>query len=372
MMEFKLNKQSLILMILTLVLGVSIFFIWFLLIDKVSVEEEKIERVIFKENGVDQNSLYTVSKANINESGVLLNKLKIFSDATSLLDGLSIDLNDKKNIPLAIVVENHTLSRPQMAGLEKAKIVYEVLVEGGITRFLAVYDPIGVEKIGPVRSARPYLIHWAEEFSGVFTHIGGSDEALSYLKNSSRILNVDENEGEEIIVRDNDYEAPHNAFTSTTELYKKALRWNWEKQITESFFKFKLKEYPVTDPIQKIALDFSLPNYKVVWEYNAESNDYERYVGGMRHGEIKAKNLIVQLLPNQVIEDDEKGRLNMSVLGQGKAFFYIDGEEVKGFWQKLDYDEKTIFYNGEHEEMQFNKGKTWIEVIDFEWKIKAI
>ncbi len=245
------------------------------------------------------------------------------------------------------------------------------MVEGGITRYVAVFDPINMSRIGPVRSARPYFIHWAEEFGGAYTHIGGSEEALAYLRNSSKVINIDENEGEDVIFRDEDYLAPHDAFTSTKKLYDKIENYAWKKHSQENFFKFKLKEYPVKEPIQEILIDFSYPIYQVNWKYNAEDNAYERFIAGLQQEGISAKNIIVQILPNQLIEDDEKGRLDMSVLGAGKAIYFLDGEKHEGLWKKLDYGEKTVFLNAENDEMSFNKGQTWIEIVDFESKLSV-
>lgn len=366
-MDFK-NKKIIIILVLTLVLGASIFVsVYFLFLKEKAVLQNSLVgsgRVIFKEDGVTEDELFLLPKRAFALDPSVLEKLRILNDDVSLLDGLTLDLGGRQNIPLAVVIENHPDARLQTEGLEKAKIVYEALAEGGITRYLAVFDPIGVAKIGPVRSARPYFIHWAEEFGGLFVHIGGSDEALAYLKNSSKVLNVDENRGEQVIWRDQDYQRPHNAFTSTNDLYRKVMPLNWQKQITDSFFKFKLKEYPALIPVQQINLDFSFPSYKVFWEYNPLKNNYIRHLGGKKQESLTAKNIIVQVALTQLIEEDEKGRLDISVLGQGKAYYFLDGEALEGTWFKKDFGEKTVFYDAENQEMQFNKGVTWVEVID--------
>ena len=184
-------------------------------------------------------------------------------------------------------------------------------------------------------------------------------------------MNTDDNEGENIIWRDTEYARPHNAFSSTKSLAERAKTFNWKKQITESFFKFKLKEYPVAEPIKQIAIDFSFPSYKVEWKYNSEENNYQRYLAGVEQKGITAKNIIIQMLSNQLIQDDEKGRLNMPVVGKGAIFYYLDGEEKQGTWEKDDYENKTIFLNEEQKEIRLNKGVTWIEVVDYAWKIEV-
>src|SRR3989338_6720523 len=103
-------------------------------------------------------------------------------DISNPLNGVLYKQSEAKlwqnRLPLAVMVENLVDIRPQ-SGLSRADIVYEALVEGGITRFMAVYtltEPI--VKIGPIRSARTYYVDWAEEYGGVFAYVGGSPEAL--------------------------------------------------------------------------------------------------------------------------------------------------------------------------------------------------
>lgn len=365
----KQKIQIAFLLILISVLGISIFVLWQKSQSVQMIEEPKIERVIFKENGITFEKLYLVLPGWSKELSLVLNKLNILNDDVSFLDGLALETDGRRKIPLAVMIENYPGVREYTAGLDKAKIVYEALAEGGYTRYLAIFDPVSVSKIGPVRSARPYFIHWAEEFGGIYAHIGGSDEALAYLNNSSGVINVDENAGEDIIWRDTDYVAPHNAFTSVQKLYKKVQGRNWEKQLQENFFKFKLKEYPATEPLKTISIDFSIPIYQVTWQYNSAENAYERFLAGVKQQGILAKNVLVQVVPNNLIEGDEKGRLNMSVLGMGKAFYFLDGEKIEGTWQKNDYSEKTLFLNADNQEMAINKGQTWIEVVDADWKV---
>lgn len=371
MTQTKQKIQLAVLIILISFVGIGIFTIY-KYPEKPAEKVAVAERVIFKENGVMKEELYLPPSKQVDQhTAKTLNKLHILNDDISWLDGLPLETDGREKIPLAVMVENYPGVREYTVGLDKAKIVYEALVEGGYTRYLAVFDPTNVSKIGPIRSARPYFIHWAEEFGGAYLHIGGSDEAQAYLRNSSKVINIDENEGENVIWRDENYLAPHDAFTSTKRIYDKVKNYQWKKQIQESFFKFKLKEYPSKTPIQEILIDFSIPIYHVSWKYNVTENTYERYIAGLKQEGIAAKNIIIQILPNSLIEDDEKGRLDMSVLGSGKAIYFIDGERIEGVWKKADFGEKTLFVDLENKEIRLNKGQTWVEIVDFEQKIST-
>src|SRR3989344_5063200 len=111
--------------------------------------------------------------------------------ARRLLDGRALLPGQTERKPLAIILENHVDARP-VAGLEEASVVYETIVEGDITRFFALFDyDVDINRIGPVRSLRPFFIELAEEYNPVLFHAGGSADALEQIKNSL-VYNINE------------------------------------------------------------------------------------------------------------------------------------------------------------------------------------
>jgi len=116
----------------------------------------------------------------------------------------------------------------------------------------------------------------------------------------------------------------------------------------------------------KIIIDFSLPNYYVEWHYNPKNNDYLRYLARQLHQDasaetIKAKNIIIQYVPAQVLDSD--GRLNLKLIGWGGAHIFQDGKVYEGVWKKPSASARTIFFDNQGEEIKFNRGATWIEVL---------
>ena len=92
--------------------------------------------------------------------------------------------------PIAVMMDNSSDILPQ-AGLSAATVVYEALAESNITRLLAIFDSqIKLEKIGPIRSARNYFMDWAEEYHGLFMHVGGSPQALAII-DDYKFTNID-------------------------------------------------------------------------------------------------------------------------------------------------------------------------------------
>ena len=135
-----------------------------------------------------------------------------------LLDGELVAKDISSLKPIVVMMENHSLSRPT-AGLENASIIYETIIEGDITRFLAIFDPtIEAKKIGPVRSVRPFFVEIAEEWNPVLFHAGGSQDAM-YKLTYSKVDNVNEISGDGIYFwRDTQRAMPHNLFTSINQI----------------------------------------------------------------------------------------------------------------------------------------------------------
>lgn len=292
------------------------------------------------------------------------------------LDGVVItDGQPTSTRPLAVVIENHFEARPQ-TGLADANLVYEFLTEGGITRFLTFYDASGaIEKIGPVRSCRPYFLNVAEEFQALFTHVGGSPACLDLLASRSfDVYNLDEYAKTNYFWRDKLRQPPHNVYISI----KSMSQYLADKEI-DSQFEFELWEFK--DEVQSndlddssslastakiIRVDFGVSTYNIEWHYNKKANNYKRYVMGEPHQDlsgqiVKAKNIIVQSVKARVL--DSLGRLSFQMEGRGDSLIFQDGLVLEGYWKKPDRRARTRFYSSAGEEIRFNRGTTWIEVL---------
>ncbi|HLD17517.1 MAG TPA: DUF3048 domain-containing protein [Patescibacteria group bacterium] len=274
-----------------------------------------------------------------------------------------------------IMVENAYDARPQ-AGLENAFLVIEAPVEAGISRFLAFYDldlrKEVAEKIGPVRSARPYFIDWADEWDALYAHVGGSDAALSLLR-SSNVFDVNQFWNDAFFWRSHDRFAPHNVYTSL-ELLRSA--WNRmvpsEKTVDYGVWTFKDGQPLLLSDQASLKVEFSTPPYRVEWVYNAGTNRFERFQAGERHrmesGEVlQAENVAVLVTSVRVI--DSVGRREIRTIGEGKAWVVQDGCFFPASWKKPFVEERLRFYRENGEEIFWNAGTTWIEVVASEDQI---
>lgn len=266
------------------------------------------------------------------------------------------------------MIENLASIRPQ-AALVKANLVYEALVEGGITRFLAVYTLTGpIANIGPVRSARPYYLDWAKELGVLYAHAGGSAQALSDIQ-SKDIFNLDQAYDSQYYWRkDLDRATEHTLFTSSDKLVF-ALR---DKQAakTSDFTAWEFKDDVALAArpadVKPITIDFSSSSYQVVYQYDRTTNTYKRSQGGAPHvdmdtsEQISPKNVVVQYMKTGLADAQ---RLTMDTVGTGNAVLFQDGTAITGTWRKQSTDARTEFFDQNGEAMVFNGGQTWVEVV---------
>lgn len=287
------------------------------------------------------------------------------------LDGVLAVKEEANKYPIAVMIDNLSSVRPQ-AGLSKASIVYETLVESGVTRFLALFSGEKSDQIGPVRSIRPYYLEWSSEYDALVSHCGGSPEALQMISAFNiKDLNQMWAGGAPYFWRDKKGIAPHNLYTSTT-LLERALRDKNLLEINSNFeswqFKDDLEVSQRSENVNSVKINFSGYNYLVEYKYNKESNSYLRFNGGKPHtdkisGEqIKIKNVIIEIIP-QILSIGAKGRITLDVTGEGKAIMCNDGQCKEGKWKKENREGRTKFYLDENKEFEFNRGNVWVEIV---------
>lgn len=282
------------------------------------------------------------------------------------LDGKLVALKKTNLKPIAVILENYVESRP-VAGLENASIVYETIVEGDITRFLAIFDgDIKAKRIGPVRSVRPFFVDILKDWNPVLFHAGGSAAGLAQLKNSP-VFNVNEISGDGIYFwREPNRQPPHNLFTSANLIAKALAAKEVEAAADFSPWLFKADE-PKAEPdaSSDFEVNFSSnPLYQVEYKYNPKTNDYTRYLAGNIHKTergiiLKAKNVVVQQVDFNII--DSYGRLTIDLASGGNARVYQDGKTVEGVWRTSHG--KTRFFNQDNKEIRFNRGVIWISLV---------
>lgn len=306
-----------------------------------------------------------------------------------------------KRRPLLVMIENHKEARPQ-SGISKADVIYEVVAEGGITRFLAVFycDAQAQDvMIGPVRSARTYFLDFASEYGKypLYAHVGGANtpgpaNALGQIED----YGWGGSEGNDLNQFSigypafrRDYErlghtvaTEHTMYSTTEGLWDVAKSRDWTnispkgQNWLDDFEEWKFgKEAPEANrgDTSKIEVNFweGYNDQQAVWNFDKVSNSYLRSNGGQTHKDlnydeqISVKNVIVQFMTEQSANDGYKNNLHLlyGAIGKGKALVFNNGEVIKGTWEKESRIGKTKFYDDGGKEIPLVPGKIWIEIV---------
>lgn len=272
--------------------------------------------------------------------------------------------------PIAVMIDNHNLAWPQ-GGLNQAYMVYEIIVEGGETRLMALFKGVDVEKIGPVRSARHYFIDYAMENDAIYTHFGQSPQAQSDLKKYS----IDDING---IAEDGttfwrvkDKSAPHNAATSTEKLLQSAKNKKYRTTSSEeSVLNYVTDEVNLEEGQGAVSVTIPHSTLQVVkYFYNEENKVYQRYARNKEQtdwttGEpVTTKNIIITFCDNYTLTDSEnKGRQGLKNIGTFDGYYITNGKAIKIKCIKEDRQSQTKYEDLEGNEIKVNDGNTFVQI----------
>ena len=344
------NKKT---MILLVILAVLVIIAGGLLIYKV-INKNETTFAIESENG-----------SEVKEPGTLVvqkqNNIKIFNG------------NDR---PIAVMIDNHSGAWPQ-ANLNKAYLIYEIVVEGGETRLMAIFKGQNLEKIGPVRSSRHYFLDYALENDAIYVHHGWSPQAQSDIAELgvNNINGIQESGSDFWRVKDKS--APHNLFTSTESILKIASRKNYSttsnKKSVLNYVADEIeldKKYQNEENMQ--AINITIPHSKlqiVKYEYDENTKTYKRYARNKLQtdyitGEpVTTKNIIITMCDNYTLEDKEnKGRQGLKNIGTFDGYYITNGQAIKIKCVKSDREEQTVYKDLEGKEIEVNDGNTFINI----------
>ncbi|MBR5430123.1 MAG: DUF3048 domain-containing protein [Firmicutes bacterium] len=266
---------------------------------------------------------------------------------------------------LCAVVDNSPEARPQ-SGLEQASLVYEMPAEAGIPRLLLCYYGSGADQVGPVRSARPYLVNLVRGWDGLLVCCGSSPEAATLLR-SGVVDHVDGDEQSDYFWRDSSRDAPHDLYTSTDLMTEAAAQAGYDGEQSLPAFTFRSpdEEAPPGAVCNWIELDFTgaLTNYF----YDSSRRAYcrwindERCTDGVTGEQICAANVIIQFVDGEVLDDE--GRLALTLTGSGEALLFSEGRLQRGRWESTSLTRPAEFTDTLGNAWALLPGQTWIELV---------
>ncbi|NCU37834.1 DUF3048 domain-containing protein [Candidatus Saccharibacteria bacterium] len=264
----------------------------------------------------------------------------------------------------AIMIENSPDARPQ-SGIKDAGIVYEAIAEGGITRFLALYQEDKPQLIGPVRSLRMYYVDWLAPYDASVAHIGGSAAALTEIRNGS-YRDIDQFFNAPYYWRSTDRYPPHNVYTS----FEKLDALNQSKGYTTSTFQSfdRTDDAPAETPTAtSIEINFSSALFNTQYAYDATNNVYLRSIGGMpsedrEEGRI-SPSVVIALDVNMVTVFEDGYRQSIDTVGSGNAYVFQNGTVTECTWQKASRTSPLQLIGQDGKPLSLIRGQTWIAAV---------
>ena len=303
----------------------------------------------------------------------------------NILTGLEISDSVLNGRPVSVMVDNQPAARPQ-SGLISADVVFEVVDEGGVTRFVSIFSSSQPDLVGPVRSMRPYYAEIAAGFDSIYVFWGTAPYFYIYVENlgldylsplgdgtgaSSITANfADPGSGKGAdAIRDTTRVAPHNAYVGIPRMLEIAQEQGYALEGGQSPFHFK-EDAPESGrgDISDIALNFSQQTFKVDFKYDSATNKYMRYVAGQPNtdresGEQISVNNVVVLITDIKNSGDEAGHMIVRTTQSGDAYYFFDGNVIEGTWSRTSPLEPFQFRDKDGKNILVNRGQSWVAMI---------
>ena len=307
-------------------------------------------------------------------------KIKIDDASTVEKKDLTVyDVNSNKR-PIAVMIDNNVGNNAHV-GLQDAYLTYEIIVEGGLTRIMAIYKDVDTSVIGPVRSSRHYFLDYALENDAIYAHYGWS----TYAENDIEALSVDNINGlyDDAFYRDRNIAAPHNVFTSIDNLYLKAEELGYDTTSSDyENLNYVSKKVDLEKTDNSLNCDgencslegTSLTSIEIPYSnsevrsytYDNDNGYYLRYMNGIPHTDRDSKeqyhykNIIIMKVNNSTL--DSYGRQDLDTVGSGEGYYITNGYMTPITWEKDSRSGKTRYYYND-KEIVVSDGNTMIQVV---------
>ncbi len=277
---------------------------------------------------------------------------------------------DSNKRPIAVMIDNNVGYASQV-GLQDAFVTYEAIVEGGLTRIMAIFKDSNTELIGPVRSSRHYFLDYALEYDAIYAHYGWSTFAENDIK-SLGVNNINGLYRNAAYWRDTKIAAPHNVFTNIETLYNDAARlgykttsndWEALSLTSDTIDLAKLSDESVV--ANKVTIPYSNSQVRS-YAYDSERQVYLRYMNHNAHidrdskEQYHYKNIIIIKVSNHSL--DSYGRQDLDTTGIHEAYYITNGYARKINAKKNTRSGKTVYTYDDGSEVKLNDGNTIIQI----------
>lgn len=290
-------------------------------------------------------------------------------EETKKLNIIDLDSNSRS---YAVMINNLYAARVYQSGLQDAYIVYEIIVESGITRYMAVYKDQETARIGSVRSSRDYYLDYALENDAIYVHYGWSPQAQADIS-TLKINNIN-GLYDSAFWRENlpiAYE--HTAFTSMKKIVQVATNKGYRLTSTKKpVLNYSVDEINLNTESNAITANNINIKYSdsttTTYKYNSNDKLFYRSVNGtiqkdyVTKKQITAKNIIISYVSNGYITDDAKGRQELNNIGTGTGYYITNGYAIPIKWTKESRAAQTVYSKIDGTEIDVNDGNTFIQI----------
>ena len=283
----------------------------------------------------------------------------------SHLNGIEVASKADLSKPVtAIMIENSPDARPH-SGIKQAEVIYEAIAEGGITRFLVLYQQHKPQLIGPVRSLRMYYVDWLAPYDASVAHVGGSHASLQEVRNGG-YRDIDQFFNGGSYWRAGDRRPPHNVYTSFERLDALNASKGYKSSNFTSLTRTdgKANDKPNATSIN---INFSSSWYNTHYDYDKASNSYLRSIGGQPSNDREegrlAPSVVVALHVNETTVMEDGWRQSIVTTGTGKATVFQNGTVAEYTWRKNGRKNPLEIIDSAGKPVALNRGQTWIAAV---------
>jgi hypothetical protein len=267
---------------------------------------------------------------------------------------------------LSVKIENHPDARPQ-SGLDVADVVWNEVVEGQYTRFLAMYQSRTTDVVGPIRSVRltDPLIVWP--LGGIFVYSGGAPSIVDAIK-AAPVKLVDEDDAGAAMFRDDNHRPPHNLFGHPDALWA----FGGTPVPPPPLFQYLAAgKKPVGPAAASISIGYR-SEYSVGYSWDAASGTWLRTTDGQpfmsRAGtQIATQNVVVLPVTYKGGVGEEGSEAEL--VGEGRAMVFSGGVVVDGTWSRPDKSQPMQLHTADGKPIKLVPGSTWVELPDVSYPV---
>jgi hypothetical protein len=295
---------------------------------------------------------------------------------TNPLTGLEMDPSLEGRRPVAIVYSNIRAALPQH-GISEADIIYEVLMEGDITRMIGLHmDPYSIPTLGSIRSIRPYFLDVAQAHDAILVHSGYSTEARSEITrrgvtaldggvNASSFFHRDADRLARRIAQE------HTHFITGPRL-RDAIAYLRVRQNVRDGYANAMRFDPDGTPeggapADRLTLRFSATKTGI-FEYNAEDGLYyvsqfnATQIDGNTGAQLAVRNVLVLRVNIWTIAGDSAGRRRADLVTTGEGYFLCGGKWIPILWSRAAFDAPFVYTKADGTPLILGVGRTYINL----------